>query len=119
MKIYVSEELNNVLSEKEYKELIERECKEYIKTLKEMEIDIEPGDKMTFCELDNYMSAFANYEPLNNISAYELLDNESISYKITPSWWLNVEFEVIEAVESEDETEILESNIKITNIEIL
>ena len=32
---------------------------------------------------------------------------------------LNVEFEVIEAVESEDETEILESNIKITNIEIL
>ena len=53
--------------------------------------------------------------PFKNNAVKDILENKSISYKIIDSWNLNVEFDVIEL----DKENLIESIIKITNMEVL
>lgn len=126
MKVYnVSKELNKVLTEKEYQELLERESKEYGRSVNElmesdtdyklMEVDLNEGDKITVLDLDNYLAEVTEDDTVLNNSVDDILESKSISYSLTDSWALNVEFNVVEI----DEDNKFDSTIEITNIELI
>lgn len=121
---YVSENLNKVLTEKEYEDLIKREANEYGTSVNEqmendtdyslLEVPINVGSEMDFIELDNHLSESTGDNVLDNISVDELLENKSVSYKLTDSWSINIKFDIIDLWEDK-----LNSIIKITNIELI
>ncbi|WP_125154482.1 hypothetical protein [Clostridium rectalis] len=89
MKIFVNEIIGNVYNKSEYLELLKRENE--------------------LC--DNLDTT----TPFKNNAVKDILENKSISYKIIDSWNLNVEFDIIEL----DKENLIESIIKITNIELV
>lgn len=119
---YVSEELGLVLTEEEYnkeKDYYTEENEEGEGLFMDLECDLKIGDEMTLYVLDEYMSSFAHYFPLEKFSLSEILEHELIPYELVDSWWVKVKFKVLELVESDDEMEVLESKVKITNIELV
>ncbi|NCI19803.1 hypothetical protein EJM73_09205 [Clostridium botulinum] len=126
MKIFVNKNLNKVLTESNYTELLKKESKEYNKSIeelkendtdyKEIEIDIKVGDEDSLLNIDNEICNKLDVRtPLESNSEEEILEeNKSISYKLTDNWGLNVIFDVIEL----DNEDLIKSTIKVTKIEL-
>lgn len=110
---YVSEELGLVLTEEEYN------SEENKESFIDLECDLKVGEEITLYDLDEYMSNFAHYFPLEKFELSEILEHQLIPYKLIDGWQVNVWFKMLELVESDDEMEVLESKVKITNIELV
>ena len=132
MKFYVSVELDKVLTEEEYKELLRREIKEYsyndIEEAEEKDCDykeIEIRDledlKDSICYVDNMLKSdiYGDNEYTVRSSMCEdissTIDNLSYTYPVTDNWGINVKFEIVEL----DEEHLENSCIKVTNIELI
>lgn len=132
MKFYVSVELDKVLTEKEYKELLNREAKEYsynnIEEAEEKDCDykeIEIRDledlKDSICYVDNILKSdiYGDNKYTVRSSMCEdissTIDNLSYAYPVTDNWSINVKFEIIEL----DEEHLEDSYIKVTDIELI
>lgn len=119
---YVSEKLGLVLTEEEYnkeKDYYTQENEEGEELFMDLECDLKIGDELTLYDLDECMSAFAHYFPLEKFELSEILEHQLIPYKLIDGWQVNVFFTMLELIESEDEMEVLESKVKITNIELV
>ena len=120
---YVSEELGLVLTEEEYNKEKDYYCTQENEEGEELFIDLECdlkiGDELTLYDLDECMSAFAHYFALEKFELSGILKHEFIAYELVDGWWVKVRFKVLELVESDDEMEVLESKVKITNIELV
>lgn len=123
MKFYVSEELGLVLTEEEYNKEKDYYCTQENEEGEELFIDLEcdlkVGDEMTLYDLDDYMSSFANYRPFEKFELSGILKHQLIPYELVDGWWVKVWFKMLELIEAEDEMEVLESKVKITNIELV
>ena len=130
MKFYVSVELDKVLTEKEYKELLNREVKEYsyndIEEAEENDLDYEKIEIRE--ELEGYIyyvdsllksDIYGDNEYSIRSSMCEdissVIDNLSYAYPVTDNWSINVKFEIIEL----DEEHLEDSCIKVTDIELI
>lgn len=109
MLFYKSKELDAILTKEEYENLIK------------LEINLNVGDECTFGYLDGQMVEATKYEVLNNISVGELLDNGSASYRVTDNYGINVVFDILDEVDTEndDESDLLDTQVCITDIEIV
>ena len=111
MKFYVSEELDKVLTEEEYKELLN----------KEIEIRDFEDLKDSICYVDNMLKfdIYGDNEYTVGSSMCEdissTIDNLSYTYPVTDNWGINVKFEIVEL----DEEHLENSCIKVTNIELI
>ena len=112
MKFYISEDYDEVLDEKEYDPKVDIGYEEF-------ECDLKVGEEMTLYDLDDYMSAFANYRPFEKFELSGILKHKLIPYKLIDNWQVNVWFKMLELIESDDEMEVLESKVKIINIELV
>ena len=130
MKFYVSVELDKVLTEKEYKELLNREVKEYsyndIEEAEEKDCDYKEIEIRE--ELEGYIyyvdgllksDIYGDNEHTVRSSMCEdissTIDNLSYAYPVTDNWSINVKFEIIEL----DEEHLEDSCIKVTDIELI
>lgn len=130
MKFYVSTELDKVLTEKEYKELLNREIKEYSYNdieeaeekdcdYKEIEIREELEDHI--CYIDSLLKSdiYGDNEYSIRSSMCEdissVIDNLSHAYPVTDNWSINIKFEIVEL----DEERLEDSIIKVTDIELI
>lgn len=113
MKFYVNESLNNVLTEKEYLEVVERESKELdIPTEKLIEnesdykfynVDLEDFEGYLLT-LDNLIQAELNTnQSIFDGETRDYIEDGSYSYKLCDNWDLDVRFEVIEDSEKIDD----------------
>lgn len=124
MKFYVNETLNNVLTEKEYLEVVERESKELNVPVEKL-IENESDFKFYNVDLEDFEGYLLT---LDNLIQGELNTNQSIfdgetrdyiesgsySYKICDNWDLDVRFEVIE-----DSEEVDDIVVRVAGIELL
>lgn len=130
MKFYVSVELDKVLTEKEYKELLNREMKEYnyssIEETEEKDCDYKEIEIRE--ELEGYIyyvdgllksDIYGDNEHTVRSSMCEdissTIDNLSYAYPVTDNWNINVKFEIVEL----DEERLEDSIIKVTDIELI
>lgn len=129
MKFYLSENLGRILTEAEYKEMLQREVKEYnFGSIEEAEendtdytkiIEIEENLQGELWDIDNilqtqiYATSHLTYEDSMCENLYDTLENKSFSYYIINGNYINVEFDIISPIDG-DETEI-----KIKNIELI
>lgn len=129
MKFYVSENLGKILTEEEYKSMLQREVKEYsyndIKEAEEKDcdytkvIEIEEGLEGELWDIDDVLQAriYETSDLTNEDSMcediYNTLENKSFSYYVINGNYINVEFDIISEIDG-DETEI-----KIKNIELI
>ena len=130
MKFYASKELDKVLTEEEYKELLKREVKEYSYNdieeaeekdcdYKEIEIREELEDHI--CYVDSLLKSdiYGDNEHTVRSSMCEdissTIDNLSYAYPVTDNWSINVKFEIVEL----DEERLEDSIIKVTDIELI
>ena len=130
MKFYVSKELDKVLIEEEYKELLRREVKEYSYNdieeaeekdcdYKEIEIREELEDHI--CYIDSLLKSdiYGDNEYSIRSSMCEdissTIDNLSYAYPVTDNWSINIKFKIIEL----DEEHLEDSCIKVTDIELI
>lgn len=130
MKFYVSVELDKVLTEEEYKELLNREIKEYSYNdieeaeekdcdYKEIEIREELEDHI--CYIDSLLKSdiYGDNEYTVRSSMCEdissVIDNLSYAYPVTDNWSINIKFEIVEL----DEERLEDSIIKVTDIELI
>ena len=129
IKFYLSENLGKILTEKEYKSMLQREVKEYsyndIKEAEEKDcdytkvIEIEEGLEGELWDIDNilqtqiYSTSHLTYEDSMCENLYDTLENKSFSYYIINGNYINVEFDIISEIDG-DETEI-----KIKNVELI
>ena len=130
MKFYVSENLGKVLNEKEYKELLKREVKEYgyndIKEAEEKdcdykEIEIREDLEGYIYYVDSLLKSdiYGDNEHAVRSSMCEdissTIDNLSYAYPVTDNWNINVKFEIVGL----DEERLEDSIIKVTDIELI
>lgn len=130
MKFYVSVELDKVLTEKEYKELLNREVKEYsyndIEEAEENDLDyekIEIREELEdhICYIDSLLKSYIYGDNEYSIRSSmcedisSVMDNLSYAYPVTDNWNINVKFEIIEL----DEERLEDSIIKVTDIELI
>ena len=129
IKFYLSENLGKILTEKEYKSMLQREVKEYgYSNIKEAEekdcdytkvIEIEEDLEGELWDIDNilqtriYATSHLTYEDSMCENVYDVLENKSFSYYIINGNYINVEFDIISEIDG-DETEI-----KIKNVELI
>lgn len=129
IRFYLSENLGRILTEAEYKEMLQREVKEYnFGSIEEAEkkdadytkiIEIEENLEGELWDIDNilqtqiYATAHLTYEDSMCENLYDTLENKSFSYYIINGNYINVEFDIISTIDG-DETEI-----KIKNIELI
>lgn len=130
MKFYVSVELDKVLTEKEYKELLNREVKEYsyndIEEAEEKDCDYKEIEIRE--ELEGYIyyvdgllksDIYGDNEHTVRSSMCEdissTIDNLSYAYPVTDNWNINIKFEIVEL----DEEHLEDSCIKVTDIELI
>ena len=129
VKFYLSENLGKILTEAEYKEMLQREVKEYgYSSIEEAEekdtdytkvIEIEKNLEGELWDIDNilqtqiYATSHLTYEDSMCENVYDVLENKSFSYYIINGNYINVEFDIISTIDG-DETEI-----KIKNIELI
>lgn len=130
MKFYVSENLGKVLNEKEYKELLNREVKEYgyndIKEAEEKdcdykEIEIREDLEGYIYYVDSLLKSdiYGDNEYTVRSSMCEdisnTIDNLSYTYPVIDNWSINIKFEIIEP----DEENLEDTYIKVTDIELI
>lgn len=130
MKFYVSKELDKVLTEEEYKELLKREVKEYgyndIEEAEEKDFDYEKIEireefEGYMCYVDSLLKSdiYGDNECSIRSSMCEdissVMSNLSYAYPVTDNWSINVKFEIIEL----DEEHLEDSCIKVTDIELI
>lgn len=132
MKFYVSVELDKVLTEKEYKELLRREMKEYnyndIEEAEENDLDYEKIEirdledlKDSICYVDNMLKSdiYGDNEYSVRSSMCEdissIIDNLSYAYPVANNWNINVKFEIVKL----DKERLEDSCIKVTDIELI
>ena len=129
IKFYLSENLGKILTEEEYKEMLQREVKEYgYSSIEEAEekdadytkiIEIEENLQGELWDIDNilqtqiYATSHLTYEDSMCENLYNTLENKSFSYYIINGNHINVEFDIISEIDG-DETEI-----KVTKIELI
>ena len=130
MKFYVSKELDEVLTEKEYKELLNREVKEYgyndIEEAEEKDCDYKEIEIRE--ELEGYIyyvdsllksDIYGDNEYTVRSSMCEdisnTIDNLSYTYPVIDNWSINIKFEIIEP----DEENLEDTYIKVTDIELI
>ena len=130
MKFYVSENLGKILTEKEYKELLNREVKEYgyndIEEAEEKDCDYKEIEIRE--ELEGYIyyvdsllksDIYGDNEYSIRSSMCEdissTIDNLSYAYLVTDNWSINIKFEIVEL----DEEHLEDSCIKVTDIELI
>ena len=129
IRFYLSENLGRILSEAEYKSMLQREVKEYnfgnIEEAEEKDtdytkvIEIEENLQGELWDIDNilqtqiYSTSHLTYEDSMCENLYDTLENKSFSYYIINGNYINVEFDIISTIDG-DETEI-----KIKNIELI
>ena len=129
IRFYLSENLGRILTEKEYKSMLQREVKEYgFANIKEAEekdcdytkiIEIEEGLEGELWDIDSilqtqiYATSHLTYEDSMCEDIYNTLENKSFSYYVINGNYINVEFDIISEIDG-DETEI-----KIKNIELI
>ena len=130
MKFYVSKELDKVLIEEEYKELLNREVKEYsyndIEEAEEKDCDYKEIEIRE--ELEGYIyyvdsllksDIYGDNEYSIKSSMCEdissVIDNLSYAYPVTDNWSINIKFEIVEL----DEEHLEDSIIKVTDIELI
>ncbi len=129
IRFYLSENLGRILAEEDYKAMLQRELKEYgFDNIEEAEendtdyttiIEIEEGLEGEMWEIDNilqsniYATSHLTREDSMCEDIYNTLENKSFSYYIIDGNYINVEFDIISAIDG-DETEI-----KIKNIELI
>lgn len=110
MKLFINKNLDKALYESEYLKLLERES-----NYNEIEIDVEIGEEGSlryitneiYCSLKDVSS-----NPFDFNDVEEVLENISISYKLTESWDINFIFDIIEI----NKDNLKESMIKIKEI---
>ena len=129
IRFYLSENLGRILTEEEYKSMLQREVKEYgYSNIEEAEekdtdytkvIEIEENLQGELWDIDNilqtriYATSHLTYEDSMCEDIYNTLENKSFSYYIINGNYINVEFDIISEIDG-DETEI-----KIKNIELI
>lgn len=129
IRFYLSENLGRILTEAEYKSMLQREVKEYnFGSIEEAEekdtdytkvIEIEENLQGELWDIDNilqtqiYATSHLTYEDSMCENVYDVLENKSFSYYIINGNYINVEFDIISEIDG-DETEI-----KIKNIELI
>ena len=129
IKFYLSENLGKILTEKEYKSMLQKEVKEYgYSSIEEAEekdtdytkiIEIEENLEGALWDIDNilqtqiYATAHLTYEDSMCENLYDTLEAKNFSYYIINGNYINVKFDIISDI-YEDETEI-----KITEIELI
>ena len=129
IRFYLSENLGRILTEAEYKEMLQREVKEYgYSNIKEAEekdcdytkvIEIEENLQGELWDIDNvlqtqiYATSHLTREDSMCEDIYNTLENKSFSYYIINGNHINVEFDIISEIDG-DETEI-----KVTKIELI
>lgn len=130
VKFYLSENLGKILTEKEYKSMLQREVKEYgYSSIEEAEekdadytkvIEIEEDLEGELWDIDNvlqariYTDTHLSYKDSMCENVYDVLENKSFSYYIIDGNYINVEFDIITDIVDGDETEI-----KIKNVELI
>lgn len=130
MKFYVSVELDKVLTEEEYKELLNREIKEYSYNdieeaeekdcdYKEIEIREELEGHIYYVDSLLKSDIYGDNEHTIRSSMCEdissTIDNLSYAYPVTDNWSINIKFEIVEL----DEERLEDSIIKVTDIELI
>lgn len=131
MKFYLSENLGKILTEEEYKSMLQREVKEYsyddIKEAEEKDcdytkvIEIEEGLEGYIYYVDSLLKSdiYGDNEHTVRSSMCEdissTIDNLSYAYPVTDNWNINVKFEIVEP----DEERLEDSIIKVTDIELI
>ena len=130
MKFYVSKELDKVLTEEEYKELLKREVKEYgyndIEEAEEKDFDYEKIEireefEGYMCYVDSLLKSdiYGDNEYSIRSSMCEdissVMDNLSYAYPVTDNWSINIKFEIVEL----NEEHLENSCIKVTDIELI
>lgn len=129
IRFYLSENLGRILTEKEYKSMLQREVKEYnFSSIEEAEendtdytkiIEIEEDLEGELWDIDNilqtqiYATSHLTREDSMCEDIYNTLENKSFSYYIINGNYINIEFDIISAIDG-DETEI-----KIKNVELI
>lgn len=97
-----------------------RTTSNYITNILEKEIEKMNNTLIKAKAMDKYNNNLPELEIGDTITLGDVWDGEgeepaeSYSYKLTDSDWINYEFEILEAKE-----DVLESLVKITNIELL
>lgn len=132
MIIFVSKELDKVLTQGEYANLLKREVEAgvYENTMSAYNDDTvydtvilraTEGIEGQIYELDNIIQSdlYGDASWKNNPSMcdniHDTIENSSYSYRLTNNWYLNVTFEVIEL----DKENLEDSIIKITSLELI
>lgn len=132
MMIFVSKNLDNVLTQKDYKNLLKEEVKkglyENFQQAYEADTDYETvilrvAEKFEGCiyELDNifqsdlYSDTSWKIKPSMCDNIKDTVENLCYAYRLTNNWYLNVNFTVIVL----DEENLEDSWIKITTIELI
>lgn len=82
-------------------------------------IDLEIGKEYTIDYINDCLSLVCNYDELNNISASDILDNESLSYMFTDNYGVNVTFKITQKINSTDEAELLKTVVEVTDIYLI
>lgn len=127
---YLSENLGKILTEKEYKSMLQREVKEYgYSSIEEAEehdtdytkvIEIEEDLEGELWDIDSilqtqiYSTSHLTRQDSMCENVYNALENKSFSYYIIDGNYINVEFDIITDIVDGAETEI-----KITKIELI
>ena len=128
IRFYLSENLGRILSEAEYKSMLQREVKEYnfgnIEEAEENDTDYtkvieivenlqgELWDIVNILQTQIYSTSHLTYEDSMCENLYDTLENKSFSYYIINGNYINVEFDINSTIDG-DETEIKNKNIEL------